>query len=221
MSVREVLCEACNTLNRVPRYALRRIPHCGKCKAALPEPPLISAVRGIQRIPTGAWVGAVCFFGVAWFALSQDSSTGSAVSSPTTTIAAPAQCVAQEPATIRGFMRVYDPSERPSITQWTINAGAGANYFIKLVDAQTRQPKVAYFVYGGSSVTTDVPVGAFTIKHASGQSWCGEREFFGANTVFEEGRNIVVFDEDHTSTYYITPQRNGNFPTKLIQRDQF
>ena len=118
-------------------------------------------------------------------------------------------------------MRVYDPSAPVHLTKWTINAGTGANYFVKLIEAQTRLPVVAYFVYGGSSVTTDVPIGSFTVKHASGQSWCGEADYFGANTVFQEGRSVVFFDDDHTYSLYLTPQRNGNFPTKMIQRDQF
>jgi hypothetical protein len=80
---------------------------------------------------------------------------------------------------------------------------------------------VAYFLHGGQSLTTDVPIGAFTIKHASGKNWCGEQQYFGPGTVFQKGTSTVFFDEDHTYTLYLTPQRNGNFPTTVIPRDQF
>jgi hypothetical protein len=34
--VRKVRCEARGTLNRVPRYSIRRVPHCGGCDSNLP-----------------------------------------------------------------------------------------------------------------------------------------------------------------------------------------
>jgi hypothetical protein len=129
--------------------------------------------------------------------------------------------VAREPVTIGGILRVYDTVDQPALTQWTINAGYGADYFLKLVVLRTGLPKVAYFVHGGQSLTTDVPIGAFTIKQASGKNWCGEQQYFGSRTVFQKGTNTVFFDEDHTYMLYLTPQRNGNFPTTIIPRDQF
>jgi hypothetical protein len=118
-------------------------------------------------------------------------------------------------------MRVYDLDGRPALTKWTIDAGAGANYFVKIIEAGTGEPKVGYFVRGGSAITTDVPVGAFTIRHASGGTWCGERELFGPNTVLQQGTKVVTFNENNTYTLYLTPQINGNFPTKTISRSQF
>jgi hypothetical protein len=44
-------------------------------------------------------------------------------------------------------MRVYDIVDRPSLTRWTINAGSGADYFVKLVEIGAGLPKVAYFVH--------------------------------------------------------------------------
>jgi hypothetical protein len=217
-AMREVRCEACNTLNRVPRYSLRRIPRCGNCHANLPEPAPISAVRALQRIPLGWWLGAACFLGIGLFALSQGSSS---VKTSAARTPEPTQCVAQEPLTIGGILRVYDTVNQPVLTHWTINAGYGADYFVKLVELRTGLPKVAYFVRGGQSLTTDVPIGAFAIKHASGKNWCGEQQYFGPGTVFQKGTNTVFFEEDHTYTLYLTPQRKGNFPTTIIPRDQF
>jgi hypothetical protein len=218
MTVREVRCKACSTLNRVPGYSLRRVPRCAKCHERLQESAAISALRGFQRIPIGAWLGVAFFLAIGWFALSQGTSSvkTQAVQGQETQ-----PCIAQEPATISGIMRVYDPSNQPALTQWTIIAGVGANYLVKLVDLRTSLPKVAYFVHGGSSITTDVPIGAFTVKHASGQNWCGESQYFGPSTVFQKGTKTVSFDEDHLYTLYLTPQRNGNFPTSLIPRSEF
>ncbi|MGO8977478.1 MAG: hypothetical protein ACLQNV_28665 [Steroidobacteraceae bacterium] len=172
-------------------------------------------MRTLARIPIVAWVGVLFFAGIASIAVSHNSSAVR-----TAVVPNPA-CIAQEPLTIAGIMRVYDTINRPSLTKWTINAGMGANYFVKLVDAITREPKVAYFARGGSSITTDIPVGAYSIRHASGGTWCGEQELFGPNTVLQEGTKTVTVDDEHTYTLYLTPQRNGNFPTKLIPRSEF
>jgi hypothetical protein len=88
----------------------------------------------------------------------------------------------------------------------------------------TREPnsRNLAIVHGGSSsITTDIPVGSFSVKHASGMAWCGERQFFGPHTAFQKGSNVVFIDPDYTYTLYLTPQRNGNFPTRIIPRDQF
>jgi len=78
-----------------------------------------------------------------------------------------------------------------------------------------------YFIYGGLTLTTDVPVGFFVIKHAAGETWCGERELFGAKTALRKGRQVAGFDEDHTYSLFLTPQPHGNFPTDPIPRSEF
>ncbi len=226
---REVRCEACGTVNRVPPYSIRKIPRCGnkECRAPLPESAIIGALRGVVRYESHAWIGGiiVAIIIIVWFALEPfgtANNLGKIVQqiAPSRPIQAPS-CSPVEPITISGIMRVYDTVDQPALTQWTINAGYGADYFVKLVELRTGLPKVAYFVHGGSSITTDVPVGAFIVKHASGKIWCGEQQYFGQETVFQKGTNTVFFDPDYTYTLYLTPKRNGNFPTTFITRDQF
>jgi hypothetical protein len=224
MAMREVRCvnPSCGTLNRVPGYSVRRVPRCGKCQTPLPESAAFAVLRELYRfrwmlvaMPFAAWL--------AWAAWESSTDVGKKAPSPVNTRSAqrPVACTPVEPVTISGISRVYDTSDRPRLTEWTINAGGGADYFVKLFEVSTGLPKVAYFVHGGSVTTTDVPVGFFTIKHASGAIWCGERELFGAGTVIQKGTRNISFDEDHTYTLYLTPQRNGNFPTVLIQRSEF
>jgi hypothetical protein len=217
-TLREVQCETCGTRNRLPSYTLRHVPLCGKCRAKLPEIRPVRALRALKRIPIAWWVGAACFGVIGWYSLNQESGgiKRSAARAPEAS-----QCVAQEAITIAGIMRVYDTRDQPPLTKWTINAGPGADYFIKLIDARTEQPKVGYFVHGDSAITTDIPVGSFIVKHASGTTWCGERHFFGPNTVFQKGSKIVLIEPEYRYTLYLTPQRNGNFPTSMIARDQF
>ena len=49
MTTREIRCEACGTLNRLPDYSIRRIPECGKCHVKLPEARSTAMLRTIHR----------------------------------------------------------------------------------------------------------------------------------------------------------------------------
>lgn len=221
---REVRCinPECRALNRVTRYSIKRIPSCGKCHWNLPEHGAIKVLRRVYTIPRVVWIGAVALALIYWITIDQSAPvvTRSAKTVPPSAQRSVA-CSPVEPVTIHGIYRVYDTNDQPRLTQWTINAGAGANYFIKLVDAASGAPKVSYFVYGGSILTTDAPVGTFVVKHAAGDIWCGEQKLFGDNTSTKKGTNLVTFREDYTYTYFLTPMQNGNFPTKRIPRSEF
>jgi hypothetical protein len=218
--VGKVRCEACGTLNRVPRYSIRRVPHCGSCHSNLPEPVTLKALRKISTLPITAWIGAVfiAFIGGLIAAPSVVMQSTAPITRPPIRSA---DCAPKEPVTVGGIMRVYDLEDHPSLTHWTLNAGSGADYFVKLVNVQTALPKVSYFVRGGSVLTAEVPIGAFVIKHASGALWCGESELFGPKTVLQKGTRIAIFDDNHTYELFLTPERNGNFPTKIISRSEF
>jgi hypothetical protein len=217
MAMREVRCGACGTLNRVPSYSIRRIPQCGKCHTILPETSLIRVARKLVAIPRVVLIGVPAVLLIGWIVATQPAP----VASRSTATPQAATCMPGPTATIQGIYRVYDTRDQPRLTQWTINAGAGADYFIKLVDASIGLPKVSYLVRGGSTVTTDVPVGVFTVKHASGAFWCGENDLFGPNTALQKGTRVAVFDDDHTYTLFLTPRPNGNFPTTFIPRSDF
>jgi hypothetical protein len=47
---REVRCNSCGGLNRVPSYSIHRIPWCGKCGTALPEHQVVKATRLSYRL---------------------------------------------------------------------------------------------------------------------------------------------------------------------------
>jgi hypothetical protein len=222
MAKREVRCGACSTLNRMSDYSIRHVPNCGKCGADLPEPAATKALRKVYvlRFP----ITLIAFFGVfAWALwLTAESGTSAVPRPPPKALPQRIACVPVEPYTIgEAIYRVYETQDRPRLTKWTISAGAGANYFVKLFDLTTGLPKVSYFVAGGSAPTTDVPVGTYVVKYASGRTWCGERDLFGAETATKKGKRMAEIDEDHTYTLYLSAQPHGNFPTESIPRSEF
>jgi hypothetical protein len=122
-----------------------------------------------------------------------------------------------------GVYSVYNFS--PRVAPLKINTSGQSNYLVKLEDAITGQPYISFFLYGGVSFETDVPIGEFIFKYASGSTWCGDRDLFGNGTVTKKSRTTLVFarDDDGVEGHEIslTPQPRGNFSTISISRAEF
>jgi hypothetical protein len=88
----------------------------------------------------------------------------------------------------------------------------GSNYFAKLEDAKTKAPVVTLFIHGGNELQTDVPVGRFVLKYASGETWCGENALFGSGTVLKVTRRDLVFGPTQGHTISLDPEKDGNLP---------
>jgi hypothetical protein len=213
--ISEIKCR-CGAVNRVPRYSIRYVPRCGKCHVKLPETAFMATLRNIYAVPSGLLLSVAVLLIFGWFLSTQSTPSRSTPSPPQV-----ATCASDGPPTIGGIARVYDTASTPALTEITFNAGASANFFVKLYDAYSGYPKIAYFVRGGTVVTTEAPVGSFTVKYASGTNWCNEYDLFGPTTSIQKGTRTVSISEDSTYTLYLTHIRNGNFPTQSISRSDF
>jgi len=95
---------------------------------------------------------------------------------------------------------------------------------VKLENMQDWAFTLLFYVRGGQSLETTVPLGTYTLKYVAGKTWCGQSQLFG-NTRAEKGRTLLTFDrssdglDGHTVTLYALP--HGNFQTDVIPRDQF
>jgi hypothetical protein len=205
MRMRKVRCRECGTLNRLSTYSIRRMPQCGKCHVSLPETRIITAARKLFAIPRLVWFGIPAAFGVLiWAGWTMSAQSNAVVARPAAPVTRQAACTSEGPTTVGpAIYRVYDTQDRPRLT------------------IGSRRAKVSYFVRGGSAPTTDVPTGTFIVRHASGMGWCSELELFGPDTVVQEGTRVAAFEEDYTYTLFLTPTQNGNFPTKLMSRNDF
>jgi hypothetical protein len=228
---REVRCERCGTLNRLRAYSFRQVPNCGKCHQPLPESATIKGLRDIYlwRKPL-AIVALLAIPGLlaAWL-LSGPHYSAASVTTPlaTRTNVCTAQTQPHE-----GIFRWYGPYWGQDIADLTITTSSGSNYFIKLVDGYGRTAR-SYFLHGGSMGQFPVPLGTYTLKYATGTSWCSEEEYFGADTVFNEADKLLDFDQtvrqdtDGTTTsassitVELIRQSNGNLPTHRISKADF
>jgi hypothetical protein len=113
----------------------------------------------------------------------------------------------------------------PRVAPLKINTSGESNYLVKLEDAVTGQPFISFFLYGGVSFETKVPLGEFIFKYASGLAWCGDRDLFGNHTVSRKSRESLVFaqGDDGIEGHEISliPQPRGNFSTISIPRAEF
>ena len=77
----------------------------------------------------------------------------------------------------------------------------------------------------GEHFTVKVPLGQFTIKYASGDTWYGYNYFFGPETVYNKANSSFTFarESDGYSGYTITlyKVRNGNLKTQAISAHDF
>jgi hypothetical protein len=81
----------------------------------------------------------------------------------------------------------------------------------------------------GQTLQSDVPLGQFVLKYATGESWCGEIDMFGTETEFHKADVVLRFarqgsDDDYTitgNTIELILQVNGNLKTSKIRREAF
>jgi hypothetical protein len=95
------------------------------------------------------------------------------------------------------------------IAELTIATAPGSNYFVKLEDMSGR-PARAYFMRGGSTRSYQVPLGTFSLKYATGQSWCSESELFGKTTATNKTDDTFTFEDVTHWTVELILQPNGN-----------
>lgn len=106
-----------------------------------------------------------------------------------------------------------------------IRTSTGANYWIKIDDANTNQHVVSYFVRSGETLNVQMPLGSYIIKYATGQNWYGPEHLFGNDTNYSKADDIFNFESNGNQTNGYTieliMQTNGNLQTENIDKSQF
>ena len=102
---------------------------------------------------------------------------------------------------------------------------SGILYYFKLVDADSGRAVMRFFLHGGQPFTTEVPLGRYYLKYASGSDWYGEQAHFGPATVYSMPSVALKFSQNgdgyagHKLTLYRV--RGGNLETRSISRGDF
>lgn len=148
--------------------------------------------------------------GLAWFA----PQAGGASSAP-----------ALKPVGVnQGIHHIYTKAKR--IAPFRITTGTGQdNYFIKLVDANTKSPVMTIYVHGGRTFETKVPLGTYGLRYATGRTWYGTKLLFGPQTGYSEVDENLTFsiegNEVQGNIIELVPRIGGNLKTKSISANEF
>lgn len=119
------------------------------------------------------------------------------------------------------FLRPTDKQVVPL----TIETADDEYYFFVLTKLGTHRRVMTFFAYGNSTTKVSVPVGAYKIYFASGQTWYGQTDLFGDDTVYWCCDEIFPFTEKdgYYSGWTVTlyPVEDGNLNTSVIDKSEF
>lgn len=101
----------------------------------------------------------------------------------------------------------------------------GHDFYLKISNIDKPNQSVIIFIESGQQINTNVPLGRFNLKYASGSVWFGEKYFFGNETAFNEADEIFEFRQIGNSvsgyTIELYLQQDGNLSTPNISKWDF
>lgn len=213
---REIACSRCGAINRIVAYGVTKLPHCGKCRSALPE---ALGKRLLRQAYTMRYFITIAV-GLGLLATLKPSVLIDWIPDGSTTkISAPSAACTSYPQPSSGLYASYDQSAR--VSPLIIRTSPGGSYFIKLEDAVTAKTIMTFYLRGGETFEQEVPEGSFVLKYATGEIWCGEKGLFGPTTSTNQTDRIFKFTEARGYTVELISRKDGNLRTKLIDRSQF
>lgn len=234
-----ISCPNCGQKNRINENSDSSQAICAKCWAKLnvakktvqappppkepftPPPPSKNTNTESNGLSFG-WLWLLVIGGFIWWVVAQDSNnTKTTAKSYTSSKPTPSYPEAAMP--YNGEIQMYTNGER--VAPFKIQTSRGANYLVKLVSAFSQEPVMTIFIRGGNTVSTEVPLGTYEVKYASGEKWYGYKHLFGPDTGYSKAESKFTFENTgyQISGYTITLYRvsNGNLRTSTISRSQF
>ena len=170
---RLILCGGCGTKNRVPA-GRHGTPQCGTCGKVLAVPGSKQG-RGPFGITalTCLIVGGLLFGGYLWL---NDQKTSSLAATEhvsekplrTSRPVQPASPVFDAPS-IHASAGIMQRPSSPGVAPLGITTAVGNDYYVKLVDMADR-PVMTIYVEGGRYFETEVPLGKFEMRYATGST---------------------------------------------------
>lgn len=220
MSERLILCSGCGAKNRIPAGGTGQ-PKCGSCSKPLSVPGYPRGGRSLLRKPA-TWVllAALAFGGYVWMENSKGGK-GVPASVPSAQANAPQPTFNEAPIPISAGVleRAY-----AGVAPLGIETHPGSNYYVKLVDMAGRTV-MAMYVEGGRPFETEVPLGIYEMRYASGKTWYGTKHLFGPETAYAkaDSRFEFTFDGNQYNGYTVELflQNNGNLSTSTMSAGSF
>lgn len=225
-----IQCPNCGQKNKINESSNTSKAICAKCWTKLIAPKKTVQAPPLPKEPyvpsqnteksedsdfNYSWIWLLLVGGFIWWVMAQNSS--SSKSEKVT------QSYPEITMPYNGSTQIYTNSER--IAPLTIETSLGSNYLVKLVSKYSGETVMTIFVVGGNTVSTDVPLGSYEIKYATGDKWFGYKYLFGDKTGYSKASKSFVFENTgyQVTGYTISLYRvaNGNLRTSKISSSQF
>lgn len=125
---------------------------------------------------------------------------------------------------------LYNRTSRVELAPLTFVTNPGADYYVKLVDPQTKSDLFGIYVRGGQRMEVRVPLGDYEMRYAMGHTWYGIPNRFGPGTAYFRAEQVFTFSKtsDGSDGYTINGnvvelilQQNGNLSTAPIGAEDF
>lgn len=116
------------------------------------------------------------------------------------------------------------PEGVPRVARLVVTAGAGADQYLKLVEAGSGREAMTLYVREGQTLQTRAPLGRYRLRYASGQRWGGTQLLFGPETRVAAATDILDFGtEGAVRAYELTlgSAEDGNQAGRAIPRAEF
>ncbi len=225
MAERLILCSGCGTKNRIASGVAGQ-PKCGSCGKPLTVPGFSGGGGGVLKKPlTWLVIGGIVFGG--YHLIQQDKKSGvrysNSGSTPTSIVAQAAEPTFNE-SPIQASHGVMQRSSRQGVAPLGVKTSRGSNYFVKLVDMSGRTV-MTMFIYGGRYFETEVPLGTYEMRYASGATWYGPKHLFGPKTSYAKADSRFDFRLNGNTysgyTVELISQVGGNLSTSHISPANF
>ncbi len=123
-----------------------------------------------------------------------------------------------------GTIHTYSNKER--VAPLSIKTGGDkVHYFVKLTDWNTGTLVQTIFIRAGHTAETTVPLGSYRLKYAAGETWQGEDELFGDDTIFSKAEKRFDFTQEGNKvsgyTVELILQTGGNLSTVRIPKSEW
>lgn len=222
-----IICPNCFQKNIIPDSVSNYLPSCRKCNKNL------SLLKSDNKKNYGIWFDNIVLairliaLGVAIWYLSTSGffsyvfSLMESTSEPELTLnSVPLQEV---PALMNGTIDLY--TNQPRVAPLEIDTSGSGYYFVKLVKTETDETVMTIFIHAGQTITTEVPLGSYDVKYASGENWYGYQDLFGTETIYSKANSVFNFQDtgNQISGYTITLYKmiDGNLSTSEILAADF
>lgn len=108
---------------------------------------------------------------------------------------------------------------------FTIETKNDGYYYVKLKDSISGEDVLGFFVYGGTEVNLEVPLGHYDLVYAYGHNWFGQSDIFGEETIYSKADETFLFYQDdgyvNGWTVELYLQTNGNLEVEEIPASEF